>query len=333
MTSTKSKSFATEQGYEPLLEGRAVSAENSNNFCKYVLIFSLALNIALAIVLCWTAWKPDKGCPNCWCSVNEKSGPHDRNGHPIEQRLYAKCATIENIRLRGDWWEDQDFTRNHGNLPMTSESTAVVVIDMQPLFFADGSPWGNNNALSSSLLPPIQNVLSSFFLFADSPEQAVFTQFIPSAVPDEGTGSWSYYYAEENEGKATISELVSAGFDAEYLLSVMPELTQWSNQSSVVNKTTAGAFASPQFKNLWDTNLNATQTMVILGVESDFCVAATVLAALDAGYFVVIVSDGVGSSQPNSGQASLDYLFRRFDHQLRFVTSDDLVDYFDSQTA
>jgi len=332
MASVNLQSSASADGYEPLL-AKSVYARGGSTRSKYIAIFSVALNIVLAIALCWTTYKLQKTCSNCWCNVDEEGGPYDRNGYAIEQVLYDKCTKIENTRLSGDWFEDQNFTRNHGNLTMTSETTAVVVIDMQPIFFANGSPWGNNEALSSSLLPAIKNVLSSFFLFADNPKQAVFTQFITSAVPNEGTGSWSYYYAEDNEAKVTISELVKNGLDPEFLLSVMPELNQWSNQSSVVNKTTAGAFASPQFNKLWDTDLNATQTMVFLGVESDFCVAATVLSALDAGYFVVIVSDGVGSSQPNSGQASLDYLFRRFDHQLRFVTSDELVDYFDSQTA
>jgi len=62
-----------------------------------------------------------------------------------------------------------------------------------------------------------------------------------------------------------------------------------------------------------------------VGVETDFCVLSTVLDAVDAGYFVVVVTDAVGTSQPHSGQAVLDYIFLRFDHFVAYMTTSKVV--------
>lgn len=43
------------------------------------------------------------------------------------------------------------------------------------------------------------------------------------------------------------------------------------------------------------------------------------------GIRTILVTDALGSSQPNSGQAMLDYLFRRFPAQLELATTDEVV--------
>ena len=62
-------------------------------------------------------------------------------------------------------------------------------------------------------------------------------------------------------------------------------------------------------------------------METDYCVLSTILGAIDRYYRVVLVTDAVASSQPNSAQAQLDYTLRRFDHMVDFTTTETLLTY------
>ena len=62
----------------------------------------------------------------------------------------------------------------------------------------------------------------------------------------------------------------------------------------IADKPTYSAFESPEFRAMLDEM--ACRTVICTGVETDVCVLATVMTAMDRGYRVVLPSDGVHSS-------------------------------------
>ena len=95
-------------------------------------------------------------------------------------------------------------------------------------------------------------------------------------------------------------------------------------------KDTGGAFGPgstlpQQLDAYFQGTGDATKSLIIMGVETDYCVISTILGAIDRYYRIVVVTDGIGSSQPNAAQAQLDYTLRRFDHMADLGTADDIM--------
>jgi nicotinamidase-related amidase len=64
------------------------------------------------------------------------------------------------------------------------------------------------------------------------------------------------------------------------------------------------------------------QTLVITGGETDVCVLATVLGAIDFGFHVIVLSDAVCSGADETHDAAVDLLGDRFSVQLKLLETD-----------
>jgi nicotinamidase-related amidase len=62
-------------------------------------------------------------------------------------------------------------------------------------------------------------------------------------------------------------------------------------------------------------------TLVISGFETDVCVLATVIAAIDLGFRIVLVRDALASSNAVGEKAALEGIFSRFDQQIEVIDS------------
>jgi nicotinamidase-related amidase len=149
---------------------------------------------------------------------------------------------------------------------------------MQRLFTADGpwpTPW------MERVLPTVARIAERF------PERTVFTRFIPPARPEEMPGRWRRYY--EKWAIATREKLDPR------LLELLPALARLAPPAQVIDKSRYSAFALSKL----DAHLRArgADALVVTGSETDVCVLATVLGAVDRGYRVVLVTDGVRSVQ------------------------------------
>ena len=60
-------------------------------------------------------------------------------------------------------------------------------------------------------------------------------------------------------------------------------------------------------------------TLIFTGVETDVCVLASVLTAVDRGYRVIVVTDAVASSDAAAHRATLQVILPRFDQQIELV--------------
>lgn len=146
-------------------------------------------------------------------------------------------------------------------------------------------------------------------------ERTIFTRFIPPRVPDEAPGQWRLYYERwRNVCRDTL--------DAR-LLELAGELPALVPPAELFDKTTNSAFANPAL--LQRLQAREADAVVITGLETDACVAATAYGAIDAGVRVVVVRDAICSSSDAGHDALCTMFEERFREQLAIVDSDTLL--------
>jgi nicotinamidase-related amidase len=182
-----------------------------------------------------------------------------------------------------------------------------LCIDMQVLFSREGpwpAPW------MERVLPVVLRLVEC------SPAQTIFTRFITPPHPDAMSGMWRTYYRKW-------PEVTREKIDPR-ILGLMPELCRFTPPAATFDKMVYSAFA--------DGRLHAhlqpqgVDTVIITGSETDVCVLATVLAAVDHGYRVVLARDAVCSSSDEAHDASLALYRRRFDLQIEVADSGEILE-------
>mmetsp|Transcript_33276 Transcript_33276/g.102411 ORF Transcript_33276/g.102411 Transcript_33276/m.102411 type:complete len:348 (+) Transcript_33276:146-1189(+) len=263
--------------------------------------------------------------------------PANREGRLIPQVLYDNEAKGVDTMLQGDWWEPMDPApgRPSSKGPLGKDTTALLLIDMQPMFYDASSPWGNPGGLRVNgmrdLWPRQLALADRLAEFSGRRDSTFLLRFLLPRNASEALGIMRHYYSPEASGKMTQDALRTAGADVGYLTDIMPPLQRLvASGAQVATKDTAGAFGPgstlPKKLDAYFANAGeATRTLIVTGVETDYCVVATVLGALDHHYRVVVASDAVSSSQPNAGQAQLDYTFRRFDHMIDIAPTESVL--------
>lgn len=189
--------------------------------------------------------------------------------------------------------------------PIT-ETARHLCIDMQRLFAAEGpwpTPW------MTRVLPIVEAIIER------APHRTVFTRFIPPEKPEDMPGLWRAYY--EKWRNVTRQRLDPA------LLELMPSLKRFVPPAAVIDKMTYSAFAHGDLA----ARLKAehADTLIITGSETDVCVLASVLDAVDRGYRVIVVRDAVCSSSDESHDALLDLYHRRFSIQIEVAEADEVL--------
>lgn len=180
-----------------------------------------------------------------------------------------------------------------------------LCIDMQNIF-AKGGVWET---------PWMERVLPAIVaLTALNPERTIFTRFITPEQPEQRPGRWQRYF--ERWRQATRAELPSRQLD------LVPELARFAPPARIVDKPGYSAFTSPNLQPfLVERRIG---TVILSGTETDVCVLATALGAVDLGFRVVIVEDALCSSL-DAGHDALMTLYRnRFSEQIDLVKLDHL---------
>jgi len=99
-------------------------------------------------------------------------------------------------------------------------------------------------------------------------------------------GMWQRYYTRR---RAATREFLNLD-----LLELMPPLAALCPPATVIDKTRYSGFAEPRL--LAHLREREADALIISGSETDVCVLATVLSAVDLGYRVIIARDAVCSS-------------------------------------
>ena len=98
------------------------------------------------------------------------------------------------------------------------------------------------------------------------------------------------------------------------LLELLPALAKLCPPAAVLDKTFYSAFSDPQLLQL--LRAREAEGLIITGSETDVCVLATVLAAVDLGYRVILVSDAVCSSTDEGHDALMKMYHQRYTEQI-----------------
>jgi nicotinamidase-related amidase len=181
-----------------------------------------------------------------------------------------------------------------------------MVVDMQRVF-ADQTEWH---------LPAFDSIVPNIARIAEAmPGRNLFTRFVVPHTADHAVGRWQNYYRRWHNFTGAVM--------APELIEVVDALASYATPETLIDKLTFGAFEAPSCTERLAA-LNA-DTILFTGVETDMCVLATLLTAVDRGYRVVAVSDALASTAMDSHQAILDLLLTRLPEQIDIATTDEVL--------
>jgi nicotinamidase-related amidase len=187
-----------------------------------------------------------------------------------------------------------------------------VCIDMQNLF-APGSPWAT--AWMPRVLPAMEA------LVVRAPERTVFSRFIPPASAEEAIGVWKIYY---QKWECVTRQRLAAG-----LLDLVPDLGRYAPPAAIIDRMGYSAFTGGRLQDY--LHRHHTDTLLISGGETDVCVLATVLSAIDRGYRLILAEDALCSSSDESHDAMIGLYTKRFDIQIEVASVDTILGCWDAE--
>ena len=188
-----------------------------------------------------------------------------------------------------------------------NERTIHLCVDMQNVFAEEGSPW---------YTPWMPRVLPVVAAIAERhAERTVFTRFIPPAEPEDMPGAWRRYYERWRE-------LTTKRADP-HLVQLVPALAALAPPAMVLDKK----FYSPFHGTELAGSLRArnVDSVVISGAETDMCVLAAVLDAVDLGLRVVLAADALCSSSDETHDALMTLYRDRFGQQIETASAETIL--------
>lgn len=189
-----------------------------------------------------------------------------------------------------------------------SERTVHLCVDMQDLFAAD-TPWHT---------PWMNRVLPKIVAIAEAhPRETIYSRFIPPPSAEQAKGSWRTFYQ-------SWPEITGNRLDPS-LLELVPPLRELSPLGTVIDKPFFSPFHQTDLAALF--RARRTESVVITGAETDMCVLAAVLDAVDFGLRVVLPVDALCSSSDEMHDALIALYEKRFSQQIETTLTADLLEH------
>ena len=186
------------------------------------------------------------------------------------------------------------------------DNAVHICVDMQRMFAEDTewkTPW------FARVLPNVVAVTAAH------PERTMFTRFIPARSPGRGAGVWRRYY--ERWSAMTIDKLGSEMVD------LVPDLARFVPPGRVFDKHVYSPWTGSDLHH--QLRAGSVDTIVVTGGETDVCVLATILGAIDWGFRVILVTDALCSSADETHDAMMRVYLNRFGEQVECVTTETLL--------
>jgi nicotinamidase-related amidase len=184
------------------------------------------------------------------------------------------------------------------------ESAIHLCVDMQRMF-AEGTEWK---------MPWLQRVLPNILAITSAhPEKTIFTRFIPAEKPGHGVGMWRRYY--KRWASMTI------GPD---MVGLVTALAAFVPPAKVFDKHVYSPWTGSDLHQ--QLRGGGIDMVIITGGETDACVLATMLGAIDWGFRVILVQDALCSSADETHDAMMNIYMNRFGEQVETVTTDTLLE-------
>ncbi|NBW07169.1 MAG: cysteine hydrolase [Caulobacteraceae bacterium] len=174
--------------------------------------------------------------------------------------------------------------------------------------FAESTPW--QTPWMERVLPVIVRLCEA------KADRTCFTRFVPARSAEAAPGAWARYWARWPE--MTLDRL-----DPDFV-ELVPALAAFVPPARVLDKR----IYSPWIETGLDAALRAggVDTVVVTGAETDVCVLATVLGAVDRGYRTLVVTDALCSSADSSHDALIDLYHQRYGEQIETVECAQLLE-------
>ena len=188
-----------------------------------------------------------------------------------------------------------------------NERTVHLCVDMQNVFAEAESPW--HTPWMTRVLPIVTAIAERH------PERTIFTRFIPPAEPDEMPGAWRRYYERWKE-------LTTSRADPR-LIELVPALARFAPPATILDKRFYSPFHGTQLAGV--LRERGVESVVITGAETDMCVLAAVLDAVDLGLRVVLATDALCSSSDETHDALMTLYRDRFGQQIEAATAETVL--------
>jgi nicotinamidase-related amidase len=187
-------------------------------------------------------------------------------------------------------------------------SAIHLAVDMQRLFAEPDSPWR---------VPWLPRVLPQVAELArHHPERTVFSRFIPPRQPEEMPGAWQDYY---KRWRVMTQQNLDEG-----LLELVEPLHRLLPPAHLCDKAVYSAFGNPKLAP-W-LRAQGADTLIVSGGETDVCVLATVMSALDLGFHVVLATDALCSASDQTHDALLLLYRERFSQQITTAKTEEILE-------
>ena len=246
---------------------------------------------------------------------------------------HLQCETSKRARRAGNFFDDLHPT-----------GIACIVVDMQPLFYKGNSLessymnllWPNQ----ASVIDATEKYVHQQSLRAQQVYDMCF--FVCWRMPSSRTeipGQWQELLMRD--GRIRVESAADC--------SVMPPLETFVQKGAhVCTKLVASGFSaqcslSTQLEQYWAAQSHQSsassssvqrKTLVIMGIETDFCVLSTVLGAIDAGYRVLVIKDACGSPRRRAHSTTCDVVFAgAFRDFLRICSTQEFIAELRSRTV
>lgn len=181
-----------------------------------------------------------------------------------------------------------------------------LCIDMQRMF-AENTPW--HVPWMKEVSPQVQEIAQRH------PQRTVFTRFVPPKRAGDVSGMWRQYY--EKWDSMTLDRL------GPNMVDLVPSLKALVPPARIFDKMTYSPWTTGELHRVLAGE--GVETIAISGGETDVCVLAAALGAIDLGYRVILLKDAVCSGADDTHDASLELLGDRFSVQLEISSTQDFL--------
>ncbi len=187
------------------------------------------------------------------------------------------------------------------------ENAVHMCVDMQRMF-TESTAWK---------MPWLEKVLPQVTAIVEAcPERTIFTRFIPAKEPGHGVGMWKHYY--KRWACMTIGEL------GPELVEIVPSLARFIPPAKTFDKNVYSPWTGTKLHE--QLRGSGVDTVILTGGETDVCVLATMLGAIDWGFRVILVTDALCSSADETHDAMMNIYRSRFSEQIETVPTELLLD-------
>jgi nicotinamidase-related amidase len=181
-----------------------------------------------------------------------------------------------------------------------------LCVDMQRMFDAE-TPWATG--WLREILPRVVDLCEAH------PARTIFSRFMPPVDSSSAFGTWRRYYTRYEE---MTLQRIDPG-----LLELMPELQTFAPPAAVLNKQTYSPWRGNDLLSI--VLSRKIDTVIVSGGETDICVLATVLGAVDAGLRVVVATDALCSSVNQTHDALMYFYRERLSEQIEAAETDEIL--------